>query len=339
MATIKDVAKTAQVSITTVSHVINGTRHVSDKLRERVLCAMETLGYRPNAVAQSLRRGSTGTIGLILPDNANMFFAEIARIIEDLGFQNGYSVILCNTNDDPGKEFTYTRTLLEKQVDGMLFISAGNSGPSTRRILEEGVPMVVVDRELPDMETDQILVDNFAGGYIAGQYLTHLGHRRLACIGGPLRLTPSAQRIQGFTHALEEANLPFDPEYMVRGDFRFPSGEQAMDHLIEMGSRRPSAVFVCNDMMAFGAIRSAHKHQLQVPQDLSIIGFDDIPLAQAVSPGLTTIAQPIAQLAQKSIDLLLEKMNRRSAAAEPCETQRIMLAPHLIERDTCAPWR
>lgn len=338
MTTIKDVAEDAKVSITTVSHVINGTRHVSDKLRERVLNSMEILDYRPNAVAQSLRRGSTGTIGLILPDNANMFFAEIARIIEDLGFAHGYSVILCNTNDDPNKELAYTRTLVEKQVDGILFISAGSSDLSMRRILKEGMPIVVVDRELDGLETDRILLDNCSGGYIAGKYLVNLGHRHLACIGGPARLTPSVQRIEGFIQALSETNLPFNPEYLVRGDFHFPSGEQCMDTLIQMGSRRPSAVFVCNDMMAIGAMRSAYKHGLRIPRDLSIIGFDDIPLAQAVCPGLTTIAQPITLLAQKSIDLLLERMNPQPVGANNREVQRIVLAPHLVERDSCALW-
>lgn len=339
MTTIKDVAEAAQVSITTVSHVINGTRFVSDDLRERVNQAMQALGYRPNGLARSLRRGRTGTIGLILPDNANMFFAEIAREIEDLGFRAGYSVILCNTNDDHQKEVAYTATLLEKQVDGMIFISAGGSEDALQRILAEGVPVVVVDRET-GVETDLILVDNFTGGYLAGQHLVRLGHRRLACISGPSRLTPSAQRVEGFLAALREAHIAFEPDSLVSGDFRYPSGDACMETLLDMDSRRPSAVFVCNDMMAIGALRCAHRRGLNVPRDISIMGYDDIPLAMAVSPALSTIAQPMKDIAQKSVELLFEQIRARQSGERQAGggPRRIMLAPQVIDRESCRLW-
>ncbi|NLG95826.1 MAG: LacI family transcriptional regulator [Chloroflexi bacterium] len=337
MVTIKDVAQAAQVSISTVSHVINGTRYVSDELRLRVLDAMETLGYRPNVLARSLRRGSTATIGLILPDNANMFFAEIAREIEDLGFQNGYNVILCNSNDNPIKELNYTNTLLQKQVDGMLFISTGGSGEAVQRILAEGVPVVIVDRELDGVETDCILLDNFQGGYLAGQYLIGLGHRKFGCISGPSELTPSHLRVQGFLQAIQDAGLSFDENDMVSGDFHYESGERSMDQLLSRGDRRFTAVFVLNDMMAIGALRSAINHGLRVPQDLSIIGFDGIALTQAVSPALTSIAQPIQQIAACSIDLLLKQIRAKEKGEQPTNRERMILSPHILEGESCAP--
>lgn len=337
MVTIKDVAQAAQVSISTVSHVINGTRYVSDELRLRVLDAMQNLGYRPNGLARSLRRGSTATIGLILPDNANMFFAEIAREIEDLGFQNGYSVILCNSNDNPTKELTYTNTLLQKQVDGMIFISTGGSGEAMQRILSEGVPVVIVDRELDGVETDRILLDNFQGGYLAGQYLIGLGHCRFSCISGPSQLTPSHLRVQGFLQALQDAGLSFDESNMVSGDFHYESGERCMDQLLDHGARRFTALFVLNDMMAIGALRSAINHGLRVPQDLSIIGFDGISLTQAVSPALTSIAQPIQQIAASSIELLLNQIRAKQKGGQPTSRECMILSPQILEGESCTP--
>lgn len=339
MTTIKDVAEAAQVSITTVSHVVNGTRFVSEDLRLRVLAAMQRLGYRPNGLARSLRRGHTGTIALILPDNANMFFAEIAREIEDLGFQNGYSVILCNTNNDNEKEIAYTTTLLEKQVDGLIFISAGGSQESLALLQASGTPLVIADRELAGVKADLIQIDNFNGGYLAGEYLVRLGHRRLGCISGPERLTPSAQRVEGFLKALADAHIPFEPYSLVSGDFSYPSGEQSMQQLLALGPRRPSAVFVCNDMMAIGALRAATIHGLQIPASLSIIGFDGISLANAVSPALTTIAQPIHEMAQNAVNLLLEQIKARAMLPTLNGSHKgIVLAPRLIERESCAPW-
>ena len=337
MATIKDVAETAQVSISTVSHVVNGTRFVSKDLRLRVENAMQQLGYRPNALARSLRRGRTGTIGLVIPDNANLFFAEIAREIEELGFQNGYSVILCNTDDDPQKEIAYTTTLLEKKVDGIIFISAGGSEEILLRVLKAHMPVVLVDREAR-VDTDMILLDHVAGGFLAGQYLVRLGHRRLACISGAIQLPPSSQRVEGFLAALHEARVPFDMNNLVSGDFRYISGERCMDQLLNQGPTRPTAVFACNDLMAIGAIRSAHSHGLNVPQDISIIGFDDIPLAQAISPALTTIAQPVAELAKRPVEFLIKQIQARENNSNNTVTQRIILAPKLVERDSCIHW-
>lgn len=331
MPTIKDVARAAGVSITTVSHVINDTRFVSDELRARVLAAMEELDYRPNILARSLRRGETKTIGLVVPDNSNPFFAEMARTVEDLGFAAGYSVILCNSDDNLAKEAAYIDVLITKQVDGVVFIASGSSQEHLADLSQQGIPYVVVDREIDGSLAAVILVNNELGGYVATRHLIELGHRRIACITGPSQLTPSADRVRGYRRAVREFRIVEDEELIVPGDFRAQGGEAALEGLLQV-SPPPSAVFACNDMMAIGVLRAARNAGLRVPGELSVVGFDDIPLASAVSPALTTVAQPTTELARHSVRLLLARMQN---SQEDQPTQRIVLNPKLIVRDSC----
>ncbi len=334
MATITDVARVAGVSITTVSHVINGTRFVRDELKDRVLNAMRELNYRPNTLARGLRKGQTKTIGLIVPDNSNLFFAEIARFIEDVGYNNGYSVILCNSDNNLEKQRTYIEALVAKHVDGIVFISAGDSGEDLKVLIDAGIPIVVADREVSQTLADVVLVDNEHGGYIATKYLIDLGHQHIACIEGPSDLTPSAQRVLGYRRALSEIGLPIEADYSVSGDFRIPSGEAAMAKLLAL-PRPPSAVFVCNDMMAIGAIRAARDRGLSIPEAISIVGFDDIPLAPATFPALTTVAQPKMEIARVATELLIQRMQDQTPNVE---RQCIVLEPELVLRDSCRKW-
>lgn len=333
MATIKDVALLAGVSITTVSHVINETRFVSDELRTSVLAAVEELNYRPNVLARSLRRGETKTIGLIVPDNSNPFFAEVARIVEDVGFENGYSVILCNSDGNADKEAAYINVLITKQVDGIIFIAAGGKQEHLRELLAQHIPVVVADRDIPQTLADVVLVNNEQGGYDAARYLITLGHRRVACIAGPSDVSPSADRVHGYRRALRESGIPVAQELIVPGDFRSQSGETAMAQLLGL-DEPPSAVFACNDVMAIGALRAVRNAGLQVPGDVSIIGFDNISSASAVSPALTTIAQPIVELAIQAAQLLISRIQN---GQEGRSGQRIVLDTELVVRDSCAP--
>lgn len=333
MATIKDVARLAGVSTTTVSHVINETRYVSDELRARVLAAMEELNYRPNVLARGLRRGETKTIGLVVPDNSNPFFAEVTRIVEDIGFENGYSVILCNSDGNLEKEAAYVNVLIAKQVDGVIFIAAGSKYEHLHELATAGIPVVVADRDIPQTLADVVLVDNEQGGYDATRYLLSLGHRRIACIAGPSDLTPSADRVHGYRRALGEFGVPIEEKWIVPGDFRYQGGEAAIAELLRL-DEPPSAVFACNDVMAIGALRAVRSAGLQVPGDVSIVGFDDIPLASAVSPALTTVAQPIVELATLAAQLL---MSRIQSDQQDGPKQRIVLDTELIVRGSCAP--
>lgn len=340
MATIKDVAEKAGVSITTVSHVINETRYVSDELTEKVFEAMRALNYRPNIVARSLRSGSTKTIGLVIPDISNPFFAEFSRKIEDKGFEYGYNVILCNTDEDQVKEDLYVDVLISKQVDGMIFFAAGNSKSFQDNPFKDDIPIVITDREAEGIRSDVVLIDNSAGGYKATRYLISLNHRRIGCISGPSPIRPSAQRVEGYQNALEEAGIPFDADLLRVGDFRFAGGEQEMQALLAL-PEPPTAVFACNDMMALGAMRAIKGSGLRVPEDVSVIGFDNTPLSRLVFPQLTTISQPIKDMADLAVELLVEKINikenqKYQKDLQP-EYRRIVLETELVVRGTCQP--
>lgn len=328
MTTIREVAEKAGVSPTTVSHVVNSTRFVSEDVRQRVLEAMRQLNYRPNALARSLRRGETHTLGLILPDSANPFFAEISHSIESAAFGHGYSVILCNTENDINKERLYTEVLENKQVDGMIFVAAGGDREALAEIVRKGLPLVVVDREMGDLELDTVVTDNFHGGLIAAQHLIASGHRLIACITGPSNITPTSDRVSGFRAALKQANILADESLFVRGDFHAPSGYEVTMHLLQRVPR-PTAIFVCNDMMAIGGIRAASQLGLRVPDDVSIVGFDDIELASYTTPPLTTVAQPKQEIGSQAVEQILERM--RTPTLPP---RRTVLTPRLVIRES-----
>ena len=256
MATIREVAESAGVSYATVSHVINNTRLVSQETRERVLAAMDALNYRPNALARSLRQGKTNTLGLVLPDSANPFFAEISRSIEDEAFKKGYSVFLCNTELDIQRELFYVDVLSKKQVDGIIFVAAGDQADSLDFLRSRNMPVVLIDRDLPNVEVDAVLSDNQLGGFLATRHLLSLGHTRIACIAGPSSITPSAERIIGYRRALEEVGLSYDESLILRGDYHAQSGMEITHSILQM-EPRPTAIFALNDLMALGALRAA----------------------------------------------------------------------------------
>ncbi len=332
--TIKDVAKEAGVSFTTVSHVINETRYVGSNTKSRVLAALDKLGYHPNNVARSLRSGKTKTIGLIVPDASNLFFAEIARKIEDFGYQQGYSVILGNSDNNPAKQTNYIHTLIAKQVDGVIFISAGGEVRDLQLFLDNRIPVVVADRDVPLELADVVLLDNEKAGYEATRHLLDLGHVCIACITGPDNLSPSMLRVEGYKRALHEYGLPFRSNLVKVGDFQIKGGETEMQKLLE-DPCKPTAVFVLNDMMAIGAMTAARKAGLSVPADLSIVGFDDIELASAVSPALTTVAQPFDELAQNATNLLIERLQGNRLE----ENMRVILPAKLIVRESTSMMR
>jgi LacI family transcriptional regulator len=331
MATIREVAEMAGVSFATVSHVINHTRFVSEETRERVLAAMKELDYRPNALAQSLRSGKTKTFGLILPDISNPFFAEIGRCIEDAAFKLGYSVILCNSERDPTKEEFYVEVLSKKQVDGVIFVGTTDQVESLDLLLSQELPVVVIDRDLPDLEVDAILIDNHYGGTQATRHLIDCGHRRIACIGGPSLVTPDSKRVTAYKEALIEAGLPWDERLVIRGDYHPESGYEITKLLLDQPDP-PTAFFVCNDMMAFGSLRAIVNAGCQVPGDISIVGFDDIELASYFNPTLTTVAQPKVEIGIRATQLLIERIAQKSRPY-----QREVLPVKLIVRDSSGP--
>ncbi len=331
MVTIHDVAVRAGVSTTTVSHVINGTRRVSTDLSTRVERAMDELGYQPNALARSLRRKETQTLGLIVPDNSNPFFAEIARGIEDTAYNLGYAVVLCNTDNDTARESLYLNLLLKRQADGIVLVTAGAWNPGLESAVQRNLPLVVVDRELPSAALDCVVTDHVAGGEMATQHLIDLGHRRIGCISGPMQLASSVGRVEGYRTALRAAGLRVDPALIARGDFLETSGVECARALLRQ-SPPPTAIFACNDLMAIGAISAAYELGLSIPQELSVVGYDDIRLAAHLSPPLTTVAQPKYDLGTIAATLLIERMADRSLPP-----RRVLLRTELTRRGSTGP--
>lgn len=330
IATIKDVAQKAGVSTTTVSHILNDTRFVSEKLRAKVYQAIEDLNYQPHGLARSLRKKRTKTVGMIVLDNSKPFFAEITRAIEDACYSHGYNVIICNSDGDVEKEANYVDLLIEKGVDGLAFISAGDDAEVIELLCKMNTPWIIADRELPAMEVDTVIVDNYAGGRQATEYLISLGHEKIACISGPSQLSPSAQRSAGYKDALEAAGLPLNNEFLQMGEFRAESGYQLCQSFLRLPNP-PTALFVCNDLMAIGALCAAHEMAIKVPEELSIIGFDDIALAAMTIPRLTTVSQPKQDIGEIATKLLVERIQDKSLP-----TRKVVMQPKLIIRNSCS---
>ena len=327
--TMKDVAERASVSVTTVSHVLNKTRHVDPDLVRRVENAVRRLGYQPNALARGLRRKETRMLGMVVPDNSNPYFAELARTIEDTCFERGYSVILCNSDEDAAKESAYVSLLAEKRVDGIVFVASGNDCSGLEALLQHRIPVVALDRELKGMRCDSIVVDNRHGGRQATLHLIGGKHRRIGCICGPRNLTSAEERLQGYKDALSEARLPLDPALIQWGNFHIEGGYAAVQVLLDL-SKPITAVFASNDLMAVGALRGIAARGLRVPDDVAVVGFDDIRFAKYTQPPLTTVMQPIRQIGKLATELVMARVN-----GERREPQRHRLKTILVVRESC----
>ena len=331
MATIKDVAALAGISYTTVSHVLNKTRPVSEPVRLKVEEAIARLDYVPSAVARSLKAKSTATIGLLVANSLNPYFAELARGIEDYCERNNYCVILCNCDDDPDKQRSYLRVLLEKRVDGLVVASAGGNAGLASGLAGVRTPMVIVDRSLEGIDADLVRIDHEQGAYLATRHLLDLGHRAIACIGGPAITSVAHMRKAGYLRALSEAGLIPNDEWMIESDFSCTGGYEAAGRLLS--GDRPSAIFACNDMMGIGVLRAAAERHIRVPEQLSVIGFDDVQMSRYVYPALTTVGQSILQLGETAAQVLLRRIATPQQAVE-----QLIVAPSIVLRESTGPY-
>jgi len=329
MATMKDVAKLAGVSTSTVSHVINQTHFVSPAMKNRVQRAIDKLNYRPSALARSLKINKTATLGMLITTSTNPFFAEVIKGVERRCYQQNYNLILCNTEGSVERMHTSLEMLMQKRVDGLLIMCAEINGQHLNLFDRYSpVPAIVMDCGASELFLDQIQDHSLLGGEIATQYLIDQGHQKIGCITGPLGKNSAHLRFKGFLQAMQKAGLPIQKQWIIEEKFEAEGGFQAFEKLIKEKSL-PSALFVGNDMMAMGVINAAHKHGLQVPEDISIIGYDDIQLAQYITPSLTTIHQPKFRLGAKAVDTLLERINNEST-----QPKTIQLTPSLVVRDS-----
>lgn len=332
MANIKEVAARAQVSTTTISHVINETRFVSEATRERVFTAMRELNYAPSLVARSLKVKETNSIGMLVTTSSNPFFAEVVRGVERYCFEQGYNLMLGNTEGQAETALSYLKMMLRKRVDGLLIMcSEGQQEVFNQLDWLKSLPVVVMDWGLVSADVDLIADNSFHGGYLATRHLIELGHTAIGCITGPQSRAPANQRQAGFEKALLESGLTVNPAWIQEGDFDCASGFAAMERLLALPAR-PTALFVCNDMMAMGAISAVHQAGIVIPRDISIVGYDNVALAQYLSPPLTTINQPKEELGRLAVTRLLARIN-----GEEVENHLITVDPDLVIRQSCAP--
>ena len=300
MATIYDVARRADVSAATVSRVLNGHSSVDPHLAQRVRAAVKELDYRPSALARNLRRSRTSLWAVIISDVGNPFFTSLVRGVEDVAQSSGYSVVLCNSDEDPDKESNYVNVALAEQVAGVIMSPSGEPAAAAR-LLDAGTPLVLIDRELPDVGADSVLVDNERGAAEATAHLIAAGYRRIACITGPRSVSTARRRLRGYQQALVEAGGSFDGSLVRYADFRRVGGRQAMSELLDR-PEPPDAVFVANNLMAVGVLECLHERGIAVPDDLrSRLRHDD----------LTTVGQPTYELGKAAAQLLAQRINDR----------------------------
>jgi LacI family transcriptional regulator len=307
MVNIRDVAKRAGVAPITVSRFINNPELCSRETRMRVEAAIAELGFVPNRLASGLRSRRTNTLALILTDITNPFFTTIARGVEDIASEAGYTVIFCNTDESVSKEKMYLQMLLERRVDGILLVPARNGLDSTALIRKQNVPIVLLDRRLPELMADVVRCDSEGGAYELTRLLLSLGHREIAILNGPKDVSTSSDRLAGYRRALTEAGIPPGPKREYNGAFNQASGfEMTRKALVE--AQKPTALFAANNFIAFGALKALHELGLRVPEDIAVVGFDDLPSALVTIPFLTVAAQPAYEMGSRAIEILLKKL-------------------------------
>ena len=332
VVTIKDVAREAGVSLGTASQALRDNPAVRETTRRRVLAVSKRLRYQPSALARGLVTRRTHTVGLLISDISNPFFIRAVRAVEDVAQENGYNVILCNTDEDSTKEKRYLRVLVEKRVDGIILATTAGSLQSVRDVRWRRIPLVLFDRELPRVSIDTVKVDSVLGGRLATEYLLGLGHRRIAIIHGPVVRSTGAERLRGYLLALRAAGLRPEPALIREGNFKQDSGRELTRKLLDL-SPRPTALFCTNNLMTVGAIQTLQEQGVRIPADLSLVGYDDMEWWTLTHPPLTTVGQPVYDLGREAMRLLLAQIEASSRQ----RPQRVMLKPELLTRESCGP--
>ena len=310
--TIYDVARKAGVGIGTVSRAINDSGSIAEHTKERVLAVAGELGFRPQASARGLARKKTNTIGVIVPFFTGYFFMELLRGIQEEISKHQYDLILYSVDRINKKEILLKKISQERKIDGLLFVSLEMTDGDADNFLVSHFPVVLIDNHHPGL--DSITVENRDGAYIATQHLIRLGHTRIAMINGHLKSSPARARLEGYKKALHDHDLDFRNEYMFISDFvhgedgfNQAAGYEAMKHLLNLNHHRPTAVFISSDIQAVGAMKAIRESGLDIPEDMAIVGFDDIEMAQHI--GLTTMRQPMFQMGRLAVERLVERMS------------------------------
>lgn len=312
MATMKEVANRAGVSVATVSRVVNQTGYVRAALKTRVHDAMRDLRYHPSALARSLRRQETLSVGLLLPHLDQPFFSRVAMTIVHTLFEQNYRTLVCSSEGDPTQEAAYIDMLIRQRVDGVIVVPTGLS-QGLRVLIEQGLPIVLLDRDVPTLHVNKVFCNHRQGGYLAARHLLDLGHKRIAIVGGDEVTSSVTGRIEGASEALKEKGLSaqIHLEHVESDADSYSQGYEITKNVLKSARGRPTAIFALTDVVAVGAMRAARDRGLSVPDDLSVIGFDDIPLARQCIPALTTIAQPTDEMGHRAAEILLASLGNR----------------------------
>ncbi len=327
MATIYEIAKAAKVSPSTVSRALSGNGYVSREKKERIEAVAATLYYRPNALARALVTKRSNTIAFVVADIGNPFFPAIARGVEDEASSSNYNVILCNTDSNRIKADEYIRALSSRQTDGVIFCTASVNDRHVKEVISGGIP-VVLGYPSKTIKCDTVSCDNLHGGMIATEHLIGLGHTTIGIISALVKRVTGGDRLRGYKKALSKHGLPLRKELIVEGDYSMESGYEKARLLLRLKDR-PTAIFATNDLMAIGAMNAIEEIGLRVPDDIAIIGYDDIPMASIVKPKLTTVAQPKYEIGQLACKAILERMGNPN---KPWENT--VLKPKLIVRNS-----
>lgn len=333
MITIKDIAKRANVSVATVSNVLNNSRFVSQERKDRVLRAIQELNYVPNAVARGLRMKESKTIGLIISDMTNPFYPDLAKACEDVAQERGYTVIIVNTNEEKKRMSGAVSLVREGKVDGLIIASTSTQDMEIlREVVDGGFPVVLVHRHVPGLDIDTVLADNFSASYSVVRHLCSLGHTRIAKITGVDNSTVNLERIEGYKKAMADAGLQVRPEWLISGRSRYQQSYTAATFMLNQSREdRPTAVIAAGDLAALGVMDAVKDMGLEVPEDLALIGFDDLFLAEYRAVQLTTVRIPRYDMGQQATRILLDRIS----GSGPPGNIRIVLPTHLIIRRTC----
>jgi DNA-binding LacI/PurR family transcriptional regulator len=325
--TIKDVARRAEVSLSTVSAVLNGSAPASEATRLKVLAAVAALGYEPNSQARNLKRQRSHAIGLIVPDILNPFFALVAEGIGDEARRRDYLLVLCSTDFDGDRESSYARLLRARRLDGIVHLSSTGLPPTALVDLASSAQVVTVDERVHGFNAPFVGSDNRRGARAIAELALAHGHQRFAILAGPTGLWTAEQRLAGYREALAVAGIDPDAVPTVRGDYRLERGRIAAAELL---AHEPTVVLAANDLMAIGCLQHALARGLRVPADVSVVGYDDVPLATMVTPALTTVRQPAREMGRVAARLLLDGIEGGDVA------ETIDLEPEIIERESLA---
>ncbi len=329
-ASIKDIARLAGVSHSTVSRALRESPLVSEETRERIRRIANQHGYRPNAAARELVTRRSSIIGVVVTNIADPFAAEVVLGIDDAANERRYSLLLANSNADPEREMRVVHSFAERRVDGII-VTSSRVGAYVETVSETRVPIVMLNNQHPSEFLYSVIIDNFSAAFDAASYLAQLGHRRIAYIGDRLGFQSDSERFGGYCAALEKAKIQFDPGLVVHGDGKIAGGADAVAALLDLRPR-PTAIFCYNDMTALGALSTIAAHGLRVPHDISIIGFDDLFVAQTAHPPLTTVRQPMREMGRIAFETLIQLL----AGAHVQPSRKIK--GELIVRQSTAPY-